>query len=158
ADVTWFDGALFLQDDWRIRPNVTLSTGLCYEMQNDLGDHSDFAPRVDIAWGLDGNGKNKSPKTVLRAGYGIFYDRFTYDLVLQQELQNGSVQQQFLVQNPPFFNPSGLVQPTAPSPRSFTMSTPPFAGPTSCKPGPPSRGNWASTPNLPSPISIHAGF
>src|SRR5438876_4946850 len=103
ADVTWFDGALFLQDDWRIRPNLTLSTGLRYEMQNNLGDHSDFAPRVDIAWGLDGNGKNKSPKTVLRAGYGIFYDRFTYDLVLQQELQNGSVQQQFLVQNPPFF-------------------------------------------------------
>src|SRR6266550_7532800 len=117
ADVTWFDGALFLQDDWRIRPNLTLSTGLRYELQNNLGDHSDFAPRVDIAWGLDGNGKNKSPKTVLRAGYGIFYDRFTYDLVLQQELQNGSVQQQFLVQNPPFFNPSGLVQPTGTEPQ-----------------------------------------
>src|SRR5215469_10011876 len=64
ASVTWFDGALFLQDDWRIRPNVTLSTGLRYETQNNLGDHSDFAPRVGIAWGLDGNAKNKSPKTV----------------------------------------------------------------------------------------------
>ena len=117
ADVTWFDGALFLQDDWRILPNLTLSTGLRYEMQNNLGDHTDFAPRVGIAWGLDGNGKNKSPKTVLRAGYGIFYDRFTYDLVLQQELQNGSVQQQFLVQNPPFFNPSGPVQPTGTEPQ-----------------------------------------
>jgi Carboxypeptidase regulatory-like domain len=106
ADVTWFDGALFLQDDWRIRPNVTLSTGLRYEIQNDLGDHTDFAPRVGIAWGLDGNGKNKSPKTVLRGGCGIFYDRFTSDLVLQQELQNGFVQQQFQVQNPGFFNPN----------------------------------------------------
>ena len=106
ASVTWFDGALFLQDDWRIRPNVTLSTGLRYETQNNLGDHSDFAPRVGIAWGLDGNAKNKSPKTVLRAGFGIFYDRFTYDLVLQQELQNGVVQQQFQVQNPSFFNPN----------------------------------------------------
>ena len=72
AGVTWFDGALFLQDDWRIRPNVTLSTGLRYEIQNNLGDRSDLAPRVGIAWGLDGNGTNKSPKTVLRAGYGIF--------------------------------------------------------------------------------------
>ena len=106
ADVTWFDGGLFVQDDWRIRPNVTLSTGLRYEIQNDLGDHTDFAPRVGLAWGLDGNGKNKSPKTVLRAGYGIFYDRFTSDLVLQQELQNGFVQQQFQVQNPSFFNPN----------------------------------------------------
>jgi Carboxypeptidase regulatory-like domain len=106
AEVTWFDGALFVQDDWRIRPNVTLSTGLRYEIQNDLGDHADFAPRVGIAWGLDGNGKNKSPKTVLRAGYGVFYDRFASDLVLQQELQNGFVQQQFQVQNPSFFNPN----------------------------------------------------
>ena len=116
ANVTWSDGALFLQDDWRIRPNLTLSTGLRYEMQNDLEDHTDFAPRVGIAWGLDGNGKNKSPKTVLRGGYGIFYDRFTYDLVLQQELQNGFVQQQFLVQNPQFFNPNVPVQPTSSQP------------------------------------------
>jgi len=116
ANVTWFDGALFLQDDWRIRPNLTLSTGLRYEMQNDLEDHTDFAPRVGIAWGLDGNGRNKSPKTVLRGGFGIFYDRFNYDLVLQQELQNGFVQQQFLVQNPQFFNPNVPVQPTSSQP------------------------------------------
>lgn len=106
ADVTWFDGALFLQDDWRIRPNVTLSTGLRFETQNDFGDHADFAPRVGIAWALEANGKNKTPKTVLRAGYGIFYDRFAADLVLQQELQSGIIQQQFLVQNPTFFNPN----------------------------------------------------
>ena len=114
TSVTWFDGALFLQDDWRIRPNITMSTGLRYETQNELGDHADFAPRIGIAWGLGGNGKNKSPKTVLRAGYGIFYDRFTSDLVLQLQLQNGIIQQQFLVQNPQFFNPNGPppVQPT----------------------------------------------
>src|SRR5207253_10117615 len=104
ASVSWFDGALFLQDDWRIRPSVTLSTGLRYETQNNLGDHADFAPRVGIAWALGGAGNNRSPKTVLRAGYGIFYDRFSSDLVLQQELQNGVTQQQFLVKNPQFFD------------------------------------------------------
>ena len=109
ASVSWFDGALFLQDDWRIRPSVTLSTGLRYETQNNLGDHADFAPRVGIAWALDGSGK-KSPKTVLRGGYGIFYDRFTSDLVLQQELQNGLIRQQFLVQDPTFFNPNQTTQ------------------------------------------------
>src|SRR6266704_2417043 len=71
ANVTWFDGAVFLQDDWRIRPNLTLSTGVRYEMQNDLGDHTDVAPRIGIAWAIDGNGKNKSPNTVLRFGYGF---------------------------------------------------------------------------------------
>jgi len=109
ASVRWFDGALFLQDDWRIRPNMTLSTGLRYETQNNLGDHADFAPRIGIAWALDGNGK-KSPKTVLRGGYGIFYDRFNSDLVLQQQLQNGLIQQQFLVPNPTFFDPNNTVQ------------------------------------------------
>lgn len=111
ANIEWFDGALFVQDDWRIRTNVTLSTGLRYETQNNLGDHADFAPRIGIAWGLDANGKNKSPKTVLRAGYGIFYDRFGSDLVLQQQLQNGVIQQQFLIQNPNFFDPNQTVLP-----------------------------------------------
>lgn len=109
AGETWADGALFVQDDWHIKSNVTLSSGLRYETQNNLGDHADFAPRFGLAWGIDANGKNKSPKTVLRLGYGIFYDRFTSDLALQQELQNGILQQQALVQNPAFFNPTQTV-------------------------------------------------
>ncbi len=112
ADETWADGALFLQDDWRIKTNVTLSYGLRYETQNNLGDHADFAPRIGLAWGIDANKKNKSPKTVLRLGYGIFYDRFTSDLVLQQQLQNGNTQQLFLVQNPVFFDPAQAVLPS----------------------------------------------
>jgi hypothetical protein len=102
ADVTYFDAGLYFQDDWRVKPNLTVSYGLRYESQNNIGDHADFAPRVGIAWGLDGNGK-KSPKTVLRAGFGIFYDRFGYDLVLQQQRLNNITQQQFIVANPQFF-------------------------------------------------------
>jgi hypothetical protein len=111
ASETWADGALFLQDDWRIKPNITLSSGLRYETQNNLGDHADLAPRVGLAWGIDANGKNKSPKTVLRLGFGMFYDRFNSDLVLQQQLQNGIIQQQYLVSNPNFFNPNLPVLP-----------------------------------------------
>ncbi|MGB7284086.1 MAG: hypothetical protein WBE13_17605, partial [Candidatus Acidiferrum sp.] len=111
ANVNWMDGALFVQDDYKFRPNITVSYGLRYETQNDLGDHADFAPRIGLAWGLDGNGKGKSPKTVLRLGYGIFYDRFTESLVLQQELQNGVIQQQYLIQNPAFFQPNQTVAP-----------------------------------------------
>jgi len=111
ASVSYFDAALFVQDDWRIRPNITLSYGLRYETQNNLGDHADFAPRLGLAWGIGAKGKN-SPQTVLRAGSGIFYDRFTEDLVLQQQLQNGLNQQQFLVSNPLFFNPNQTILPS----------------------------------------------
>jgi hypothetical protein len=137
AGVTWVDGALFIQDDWRIKPNLTLSSGLRYETQNNLGDHADLAPRIGLAWGIDANGKNKSPKTVLRLGYGIFYDRFTADLVLTQELQNGVTQQQYLVQNPTFFNPNQAVLPP------FSTTSP--------------QTIYQTNPNLRTPYTMQAG-
>jgi hypothetical protein len=102
ADVTYFDAGLYFQDDWRLRPNVTLSYGLRFETQNNFGDHADFAPRLGLAWGIGGNAKNP-PKTVLRVGSGMFYDRFSYDLFLRQARLNGATQQQFLVTNPQFY-------------------------------------------------------
>ncbi|HXT75437.1 MAG TPA: carboxypeptidase regulatory-like domain-containing protein [Candidatus Eisenbacteria bacterium] len=111
TDVNYVDGAFFVQDDWRFRPNVSFSYGLRYETQNNLGDHADFAPRVGMAWGIGAKGKS-APKMVLRAGFGIFYDRFTSDDILVQQLQNGTIQQQFLLPNPTFFDPTRTVLPS----------------------------------------------
>ncbi len=97
-----FDGGLYVQDDWRWRPNVTISAGLRFETQTDIPDHADVAPRVGIAWGI-GQGKTQAPKTVVRVGWGMFYDRFTDDLILQADRQNGVTQQQYIVTNPTFF-------------------------------------------------------
>ena len=99
--VNVFDVGLYFQDDWRFRSSMTLSYGLRYETQNAISDHGDLAPRIGFAWGL-GGGKNKSPKTVLRAGFGMFYDRFTSDLLLQAERVNGLNQAQLVITNPAY--------------------------------------------------------
>jgi Carboxypeptidase regulatory-like domain len=99
--VNLFDIGLYFQDDWRFRSNMTFSYGLRYETQNAINDRADLAPRIGFAWGL-GGGKNRSPKTVLRAGFGMFYDRFTSDLLLQSERVNGLNQAQEVISNPAY--------------------------------------------------------
>ncbi len=101
AIVSQVDAGLYFEDDWRLRPKFTLSYGLRYEAQNNINDHADFAPRVGIAWALGGG--SGTPKTVLRAGVGIFYDRFSQGLVMQAERLNGTNQQQYVVNNPNFY-------------------------------------------------------
>jgi hypothetical protein len=90
------DVGLFFGDEWKVRPNVTLSLGLRYEAQTNISDHGDWAPRLAVAWA-------PQKKTVLRAGFGMFYDRFGLSNILTAERFNGLVQQQYVVANPTFF-------------------------------------------------------
>ncbi len=95
-----FDAGAFFQDDYKLYPNLTLSYGLRYEAQNGISDHNDWAPRVGLAWApKHGNGP---AKTVIRAGYGWFYDRFNSTYILDSIRQNGTNQQQYVVKNPTF--------------------------------------------------------
>ena len=96
--LTTYDAGLYVQDDWRVRPNITLSAGLRFETQNYIHDHGDWAPRVGFAWGV--GGRSAAPKVVIRGGFGIFYDRFQSDQILQAERVNGVVQQQYVFVNP----------------------------------------------------------
>lgn len=61
---------LFVQDEWRLRPSITLSLGLRFEKETIIGDNDNFGPRTAIAYSPFKNGS-----TVLRIGGGIFYNR-----------------------------------------------------------------------------------
>jgi hypothetical protein len=100
ARINYIDLGIYGEDSWRPRPNISLSLGLRFESQNYFNDHADFAPRLGFAWGI---GKSKTPKAVLRAGFGVFYDRFLEQQILAAEHLNGINQQQYLVTSPVFF-------------------------------------------------------
>jgi Carboxypeptidase regulatory-like domain len=96
AKLDTFDVGLYVQDDQKVRPNLTLSYGLRYETQNWIGDYADWAPRISFAWAPGARG-NKQARTVIRGGYGWFFDRFSEGNILQSIRQNGLNQKQDIV-------------------------------------------------------------
>jgi hypothetical protein len=90
----WYS-AFFAQDDWRVSQKFTLNLGLRYEMDSDANNRSrydqinpivlpflhgtrrrlnnNWGPRVGFAWA-------PLTRTVIRGGYGIYYDRVVLEL------------------------------------------------------------------------------
>ena len=106
ASVRQIDLGAFFQDEWRIRPNLTLTAGLRYERQTNISSNLNFAPRLFFAWAPGGNsvvtGQSGSsgPKTVIRGGIGIFYDRLGERATLLTNRFNGVNQLDFRVFDP----------------------------------------------------------
>ena len=95
----------FVQDDYRIRQNLSLSFGIRYNWQNVIHDETQFAPRLAFAYSPD-----KKRKTVLRGGAGVFYDRTGAGPLGDLLLYNGQVLQTFLLFNPSYPHPGALGQ------------------------------------------------
>ena len=124
----------YIQDTYRLRPRLTLNYGLRWDYfgvvaeKNNLfsaitnldptnatftlsrvgsagldklyqPDRKNFAPRVSIDWDVRGTGK-----TVLRSGFGVFYDSFSQDM-FQGHLPYA-----------PFFAPGPAYNPVGPKP------------------------------------------
>jgi outer membrane receptor protein involved in Fe transport len=129
--------ALYFQDSYRLRRNFTLNLGLRYDYygiiqekhQNFTNiildqatdtatpivvgagrlyqpDYKNVAPRVSFAWDVTGK-----QTTVVRAGYGIFYDAFSQDAFMGQVPYNSN------------FDPGNTYAGFGPNPISFASPT-----------------------------------
>jgi hypothetical protein len=99
AAVRQWDLGAFVQDEWRVRRNLSLGLGLRYENQTNIHSNLDFAPRFNLSWSPGPTGRG-TPKTVVRAGAGLFYSRVDDSLVLEARRLDGSSPKRYVVTDP----------------------------------------------------------
>jgi hypothetical protein len=100
AGVSQTDLGVFVQDDWRVRPNITFSYGLRYEIQTNTHSKYDFAPRLAVAWSPGAANSARPPKMVIRVGTGFFYNRFSEGSTLTVNRNNGvNLRQTFVTED-----------------------------------------------------------
>ncbi|HSD47284.1 MAG TPA: carboxypeptidase regulatory-like domain-containing protein [Pyrinomonadaceae bacterium] len=103
----------YVQDDWRVRKNLTLSYGVRHELQNHVDGKFNIAPRLGFVWS-----PKKDGTITIRGGAGIFYDWFTAQTYEQTLRVDGERQRDLVVSNPGFPNPfNGGFQTTLPPSR-----------------------------------------
>jgi hypothetical protein len=102
-------GAFYLQDDIRVRKNLTLSPGVRYEALAHVRDYDNIAPRFGVTWSPTASGK-----TTLRASAGIFYDWLNNGAYEQTVRVDGFHQQELNIFDPAYPDPgsAGLVPAT----------------------------------------------
>jgi hypothetical protein len=94
---------IYIQDDIRVRKNLTLSPGIRYEVQNHVRDYNNVSPRLGLTWAPFKNGR-----TTFRASAGIFYDWMNQNTIEQVARVDGLHQQQVNIFNPGYPDPGTI--------------------------------------------------
>ncbi len=102
-DYFFLRSGVYVQDDLRVRKNLTFSPGIRYEAQTHLKDYGNFGPRFGMTWS-----PTKSGKTTLRASWGIFYNWLNQNTYEQTLRVDGFRQQEVNIVNPVFPDPGNL--------------------------------------------------
>jgi outer membrane receptor protein involved in Fe transport len=76
--VSEWNWALFAQDNFRVRPDLTLNLGIRYDRQTFTDDTNNVSPRFGFAYNVKGDGK-----TIIRGSYGIYYSQLRANLGAQ---------------------------------------------------------------------------
>jgi hypothetical protein len=108
---TNLQGGAYIQDDFKLRKNFTLTGGVRYEAQTHVPDKLNLAPRAGFTWA-----PFKSGKTTLRGSWGIFYDWLPTGTYQQTLLFDGFRQRELNVINPSYPEP-GLIGTSPPTNR-----------------------------------------
>ena len=111
-------GGVYIQDDIKIRKNLTVTGGVRYEAQTHVPDKLNFAPRAGFTWA-----PFKSGKTTLRGSWGMFYDWLPTSTYLQTLQVDGVRQRELNIVNPSFPDP-GDVGTTPPTNRYLLAERP----------------------------------
>jgi hypothetical protein len=91
---TAYQAAFYWQDDIRTSRTLTISVGIRQEMQSLIADKLNLMPRLGLTY------SPRSSKTIIRGGYGLFYDWYESNLYDQTLRVNGIAQRDVRVNCP----------------------------------------------------------
>jgi hypothetical protein len=110
----------FIEDNIRLKPNLSVYLGMRYYFQNYFHDDpNNFAPRFGFAYA-----PTKHGSTVIRGGAGVFYDRTGPSPIADLLLFNGVNLLRFIVNNPVIQNPGNPTPPPINVPTSVVVLDP----------------------------------
>jgi hypothetical protein len=110
----------FIEDNIRLKPNLSVYLGMRYYFQNYFHDDpNNFAPRFGFAYA-----PTKHGSTVIRGGAGVFYDRTGPSPIADLLLFNGVNLLRFIVNNPVIQDPGNPTPPPINVPTSVVVLDP----------------------------------